>query len=561
LEGGERMPTLTLNLRYLFSLVGRELSNSELSELLEKCKMSLERIEGDELEVEVTTDRLDLLSEEGIARHFKGLLRIEEGLPRYSIFQSEVEGIVKESVLNVRPGFALGVVFGVDLGEDGLLSLMHLQEKIHQTWGRGRRKVSIGIHDFDKLTPPITYAGERPEEIRFVPLGESEIMSAREIINKHEKGIAYGHIIADKPLYPVLRDSRGEVLSLPPIINSEMTRVTSETKNLLIDVTGTSQREVEQALIVVATALAEKGGKIGTVRIRGAKGEYVTPNLSPKEMKLEVEYFKLKTGLDLSSQEIASLLRKSRLDAVAQGNTVRALIPPYRVDFLHPIDLVEEALIVYGYNRLEWEIPNVMTTGRIHPTEKLSRKVRLLMVGLGYQEILSYVMTNEEELFDKVLRPRKPIVKVANPVSAAFTVLRDSLMPGLLSFLSNNVHAPYPQKIFEVGDVVVIDEKEETKARNERRIAAALADDVVSFERIQAHLDALLRNLGVEYELEEFEHPTLISGRSAKISYLLNSVIEAGYIGEVKPEVLENLGLRCPVGVFELSLDPLIGEV
>ncbi len=555
------MPTLTLNLRYLFSLIGRELSDSELSELLEKSKMSLERIEGDELEVEVTTDRIDLLSEEGIARHFKGLLGIEEGLPQYSTFQSEVEGIVKESVLNVRPGFALGVVLGVHLGEDGLLSLMHLQEKIHQTWGRERRKVSIGIHDLDKLVPPITYAGERPEDIRFIPLGMSETMDAREVINRHEKGVAYGHIIADKPLFPVLRDSRGEVLSLPPIINSEMTRVTSETKNLLIDVTGTSQKEVEQALIVVATALAEKGGKIGKVRIRGAKGEFITPDLSPKPMKLEVEYFRAKTGLDLSSQEIASLLRRSRLDAVAKGETVEALIPPYRADFLHQIDLVEEALIVYGYNKLEWEIPNVMTIGRIHPTEKFSKKVRLLMVGLGYQEILSYVMTNEEELFDRVLRPRKPIVKVANPVSSAFTVLRDSLMPGLLSFLSNNVHASYPQMVFEVGDVVIVDETRETKARNERRVAAALADDIVSFERIQAHLDALLRNLGVKYELEELEHPTLIKGRSASIFYLLGSRrTEAGYIGEVKPEVLEILGLRCPVGVFELNLDPLIGE-
>ncbi|HIE23001.1 MAG TPA: phenylalanine--tRNA ligase subunit beta, partial [Candidatus Korarchaeota archaeon] len=195
------MPTLTLNLRYLFSLVGRKLSDSELLELLEKSKMSLERIEGEELEVEVTTDRLDLLSEEGIARHFKGLLGIEKGIPRYEVFRSEVEGIVDESVIGIRPGFALGVVLGVELGEDGLLSLMHLQEKIHQTWGRGRRKVSIGVHDFDKLKPPITYAGEKPEDIRFVPLGETDVMDGREIIRKHEKGVVYGHIIADKPLF------------------------------------------------------------------------------------------------------------------------------------------------------------------------------------------------------------------------------------------------------------------------------------------------------------------------------------------------------------------------
>ncbi len=554
------MPTITLSLSYLFSLIGRELTQSELIKLLEKSKMSLERIEGDEAEVEVTTDRIDLLSEEGIARHFKGLLGIEEGIPKYEIFDSRVEGIVDKTVLNVRPGFALGVVRDVELGEQGLLSLMHLQEKIHQTWGRKRRKVSIGVHDLDKLVPPVRYAGERPEEIRFIPLGCFEEMNALDILEKHEKGIEYGHIIADKPFFPVIRDSRGKVLSFPPIINSEMTRVTPETKNLLIDVTGTSQKDVEKALLVVVSSLAEKGGKIGRVRIRSPDRELITPDLTPIRMRLEASYFRNKTGLNLSSEEIAALLKKARLDSFVKDGVIEAIIPPYRADFLHPIDLVEEALIVYGYDRLEWEIPNVMTIGRVHPVHRLSRKVRLIMVGLGYQEVLSYIMTSEEELFDNVLRPRKPVVKVSNPVSLAFTVLRDSLMPGLLSFLSNNVHASYPQQIFEVGDVVLIDENQETKTRNERRIAAAIADDVVGFERIQSHLDALLRNLGVKYELERFEHPTLIPGRSAAVIYKLEDrFIEAGCIGEVRPEVLERLGIRCPVGAFELSLDPLIG--
>lgn len=555
------MPTVTLSKAYLLSLLGVELTDDEITEAIERTKMSLERIQGDEMEIEVTTDRIDMLSPEGIARYLKGLLSIEEGFPRYKVFKSEVEGTVDSSVLGIRPGFGLAVVKGLNLEEEGLVSLMRLQEKLDGGWGRRRRKVSIGVHDLDKLVPPITYSGDSPDLIRFLPLGENVEMSGRDVMTVTKKGREYGHVVAAQRLFPVLRDSTGAVISLPPIINSEMTRMDGDTRNVLIDVTGTSQFAVEKALVIVATSLAEVGDAIGSVKVIRPEDEVLTPDLEPRSMELDPWYFRLKSGLDLKGEEVADLLKKARLGSKLEGGKVVVLIPTYRIDFLHPIDLVEEALVVYGYDRLGWEMPNVMTIGRIHRVEKISRRARNLLVGLGYQETMSYIMTNPQDLFEKLKRRIVPVATVANPVSATYTVLRDSLLPGLMSFLARNAHVSYPQRIFEVGDVVVVDEREEVGARNERRAAAALADDVVGFEDIQSHLNALLDNLGVDFKLKPMSHPVLIEGRSAEVIYCRGEAeVSTGLIGEVKPEVLLSLGLKTPVGIFETALEAVITD-
>ena len=553
------MPTVSMRKGYLLSLLGADLTDQQLRDLIESTKMEVEEMGEEELVLEVTADRIDMLSPEGIARYLRGIMGAELGMPRYRVVGSAVEGWVEESVLDVRPAFALAVVRGVKMTEDSLISLMRLQEKLDEGWGRGRRKVSIGIHDLEKLSPPVTYRAEPPEEIVFVPLRREEEMDGRRILRELEKGREYGHIISWSEKFPVIRDSEGRVISMPPIINSEMTRVTEETRDLLIDVTGLDQYSVEKAAVVIATSLAELGGSIELVRLHLPGEERVTPDMEPLEMELDLDYFRRKSGIELSGDEVSLLLRRCRLDAEQSDGSIRAVIPPFRVDFLHPIDLVEEALIAYGYWRLKPEIPTVMTMGRVHPIEKISRRARILMIGLGYQEVLSYIMTNPEDLFDRVRRPRGPVVEVANPVSATYSVLRDSLIPGLLLFLARNVGAPYPQKVFEVGDVVIVDEGYETRARNERRLAAAIADDVISFEHVQSHLFSLLEGLGLEFHLRPSTHPTLIEGRTAEVIYELEEEVVAGIIGEVRPDVLESLGLRTPVGVFEVSLEPLVG--
>ncbi len=549
------MPVITVDYWDLCRLVGEEIPEDKLADLLARIKVSLEGEEDRELELEITADRLDLVAVEGLARALRGLLGREVGLPNFEVFDSGWEVKVDPSVKAVRPYFVGALIEGLELDETALVAIMRAQEKLHQTLGRDRRKMSMGLHNADVLEPPITYAAEPSDSVRFVPLGETEEMTAAEMLRRTEKGREYAHLVGDGSVVPVLRDSRGDVLSVPPILNGELTRVTSSTRNIFLDVTGPDMKAITQALVLMATALAERGGRIGTVVISYPDGPIVTPDLSVSEMTVELDYINSMMGLNLSAQDVVDLLEKARLGAEAEGNVIKVKIPAYRSDFLHPVDVVEEIAQSLGYDYLTPELPmHVTTFGKRHPVEKASALVRSLMIGLGYQEVLNYIMTSREVLFRRVNRPESPVVEVANPVTASYTVLRDSLLPGLIAFLSRNIGAPLPQKIFEVGDVVIPDETAETGARDERRLAAAVADSEVGFEDIQADLYALLRNLNVSFELRPAEHPSLLRGRTAEI---LVDGVSAGVVGEVHPEVLELNKIKTPVAVFELSLERL----
>ena len=255
------MPTITINYEDLIKLIGKEIPLDELEEIILLLKGEVEEVEGKEITIEVTADRIDLLSTEGWVRAIKGFLEIETGIPEYPILPATTHLKVDSSVLKVRPYIVAAIVRGVNLSEDALIQSLQLQEKLHMTWCRNRKKASIGIYDLDKIKPPITYLALPPEKIRFVPLDTKEEMNGREILEKHPKGIEFAHLLQGAPEYPLLIDSEGTVLSMPPIINSEDTRVTEDTKNLFIDVTGLSEDVINYALNTIVANLAERGGK------------------------------------------------------------------------------------------------------------------------------------------------------------------------------------------------------------------------------------------------------------------------------------------------------------
>ncbi len=548
------MPVVTFPKRELERLLGVTLDEAYLEQLLEDTKVNLESITEEEVEFEVPADRMDLVTVEGLARMLKGVMGRELGLPKYKVVRRSLETKVGEEVRKVRPYVVVGLVKGVDLStEESLISLIEAQEKLHDTIARNRKRVAIGLHDFSKVTPPIIYDAKPADKVVFTPLGEPFEMTAEEVLEQLDKGREYRHII-DNPegLVPLIMDSKENVLSMPPIINSELTRLTPGTRDVLIDVTGTDLKAVTQALDIIAYSLAERGGEIHTSVVIYPDGtELETPTPEPVEFEAEIPFIRSIVGLDLSDEEIRQSLLRARLDAEF-GEKLKVRIPPYRYDFLHPIDVAEEVAITYGLNKLGYELPvNVMTVGKRHPIEKISAKYRELMIGLGYQEVLNYIMTSKEALFNSIRRPERPVVEVANPVSESYSVLRDSLIPGLLHFLAKNTHVSYPQKIFEIGDVVLIDESSETGARDERRIGAAYSDISVGFEDMYSHLKFLMNSLGKELVLKEHKEPPFLEGRCAKV---VVDGEEVGIIGEVDPEVLLGLGIANPVVMFEVKV-------
>ena len=388
---------------------------------------------------------------------------------------------------------------------------MHLQDKLDQTYGRSRQKTSIGIYDYNLISPPLNYTVTKPSAISFVPLGFEEKMNLAEILERHPKGVEYGHIVKKNSLYPILLDSKRKVLSFPPIINSnDLGKITEETPHLLVEVTGTVHQTVLNTLNLVTLALIDHGGKAyaSTVRYPDetfyASKKVMTPDFRSARVDLNVEYAKQVLGLQLTAERMANLLLTAGfgVEKVSQ-NTMTVLVPCYRVDVMHQVDLVEDIAIAYGYNNIEPLWRELPTTGGLKPEQRLIDVAREFMVGLGYQEILTYTLTSPESLFDKMNREKTRVVEIANPKVVTMTCLRNWLLPSLMEFLGNNQSVEFPQKIFELGKVTLLDKARETKTRDEEWLAAATSHPNASFSEIKSALDAFFMNFGVEWQIKE----------------------------------------------------------
>ena len=471
------MPVITLHRERFCSLLGRDMTVEELVEWLPWIGLDIEDVSPDYVKVEYNPNRMDFSSPAGIARALKGLLGLEVGLPRYDVREGPVEIIVERRVAEVRPYVVGAVVRGLELDEQAVQEIIEMQEDLHWGIGRDRRKMAIGIHDLGRVETPIYYDAYGPDEKRFVPLDSEEEMTLGEVLEKHEKGRAYGHLLAHAKVYPVITDALGRVMSFPPIINSELTRIGPWTRDIFIDVTGPDLGAVRKALRILVAALADMGGSVEAVRVRYPDGRVLrTPDLRPREAVLRVDYANRLIGLNLGAEETVECLRKCRLDAEPMGpGLLKVLIPAYRTDIMHEVDLVEEVAIGYGYFRLEPRRPPSPRSGQPNPLVEFADRVRLIMVGMGFTEAMNFVLTNEKVHYELMrLEPGNP-VRLANPVSADYSMLREMLLPGLMANLSLNVRERYPQKLFEVGDVVLRAEEAETKAVRKLHLAAVIA--------------------------------------------------------------------------------------
>ncbi|MDH5815958.1 MAG: phenylalanine--tRNA ligase subunit beta [Candidatus Nezhaarchaeota archaeon] len=547
------MPTISVNRDDLLKLVGKsDLSNDELTEALELVKAEVKTLGQTEIILEVTADRADMFSAEGIARSLKGFFEIELGTPKYPVMNAMENFVVKveKFVMEVRPFIACAVIVDCDLGEEGLRQLIQLQETLHKTHGRNRRKFAIGLHNFDAIEPPITYTAKPLDNFSFVPLGEYREMKGDEIVKNHPKGREYGWIIRDKGLAPLLIDSNNNVLSMPPIINSELTRVTPRTRNLFIDVTGTDLKAVRSALAILTANLAERGGKIIRFVIREGQGfERIEPLTDCKVVTVSYDRLVEVTGIREPLDVVVKCLRKARMDVIVRGKELEVLVPFYRIDVMSDVDVAEDFAIGYGYNRIVPDVPPITTRGRELELASFARICRELMIGYGFQEVLSYMFISDKKLDDAHVYEKR--VRVAKPVSSDYTCLRTSLIPSLLDFLSENVHVEYPQKIFEIGDVVIASEDFDEKSYSDRRLAALQADYRVGYEDIQAVLYSLLRILNVEFKVRSDRSGLMIEGRCGSV--IIGGEV-VGVLGEIKPEVLINFDLQTPVAAFEISL-------
>jgi phenylalanyl-tRNA synthetase beta chain len=551
------MPVIKFTYTDLEELLGQPMEKDELIDLLPMIGSDIEDYDEEEVKVEFFPNRPDYLSVEGVARALKGFLGIEKGLPQYPLEPSHTSITIDPGLKEIRPYTACCLILDTHLNEDKLRQVMDFQEDLHWVLGRDRKKVAIGIHNLDVLKGPFRYLAADPDEISFVPLEMEEQMTLREILSDHKKGKSYAHLLDQYDKYPLIMDSEDNILSMPPIINGELTKLTVDTKNLFVDVTGTERQAVERTLNIIATSFAESGAKIQTMENIYHDETFIRPDLTPKERMVSVKNAESITGLSLTSSDVAEALKKVRLDAVAiDEDTVKVQIPPYRVDILHEVDLIENVAIGYCFRKIEPELPRVATVGLEDPYHDFDQNVREILNGLSFSEVMSLMLTNEENHYHKMKLPETERVEVAQPISQDRTMIRQSLLNGLLEFLEDNKHEELPQKIFEVGETVFLDDDKETKTVGVKKMSAMVTHSQANFTEIKSISDAFISNLGLQMLIEDLDHPSFIQGRCAQLKGVkkgTSEVMVEGYFGEMNPEVLTNFQLEYPVIAVEVE--------
>jgi len=548
------MVSLKVSMKYLRERT--RWNEAAILEALPQVKAGVESVggaDGDEVTVEVTGDRPDLLCRQGIARALNGFRGRELGAPKLDVHATRNEVVVDDNVLAVRPVIVCALARGLTLRDEDVAELMQVQEKLTLTHGRRRRKVAIGIHDAKAIKFPLKYAAYSGRELSFTPLGCDYQMNLDEILREHPKGKDYAWTLQGFSRFPVITDANGAVVSFPPIINGTLTTVTDATSDLFLDVTGTNFEACNVALNILCQNYADDGARIEAVTVHSRGAKLVCPESRPEKMILDGRECNKALGLELTKSEIVNCLRKQRIDAEdAGGRSVAAFIPRYRADFLHEADLIEEVALGYGYNAFAPLKPRVYTRGAVSALTELGDKARDALAGAGFVEFAGFVLTSEA----KAAQAESPerVIKIRNPVSEDYSALRASLLPGVLEVLGENTHRAYPQRIFEVGEIVLRDSWSDARTRTALKACAVAAHADASFSEAATALSVLAKAMNKEIFFERASGGAarqFIEGRAARV---VAGNEETGLVGEIHPRVLANYGLQMPAVGFEVTL-------
>jgi len=450
----------------------------------------------------------------------------------------------------LRPYTACAIVKDLQFNDEKIKEVIDIQEKLHITYGRHRKKVAIGIYPFEKIKLPIRFLAKKPEDIVFQPLEFGKKLNALEILEQHPAGKEHGHLLKGMKKFPVFIDANNEVLSVPPIINSHETgKINERTRDVFIECSGFDFEIMKKCLNIIVTTLYEMGGNIYSMEIVYGNKKRITPNLEPEEMKVDTAYINKWLGLDLKENEIKKLFER-----MGYGyRNKKVLIPAYRADILHQVDLAEDIAIAYGYENFKALIPHVATIAEEDKFAVFKIKVAELLAGLGFTEASTYNLTNKNSQSEK-MNVDISLIPLANSISSEYDKLRSWILPSLMEIFSNNTHHEFPQKIFTIGTIFKKNSRFDTNIEENERLAVSVCSEKTDYTEIRQIMDYLLRSLDIKYDVRETSHKSFIDGRVARVSINGKNV---AYIGEIHPQVLVNWELEMPVTAFELNLTEL----
>ena len=526
---------------------------------------TLESFNDEEMEIEIFPNRPDLLSYQGYKRSFLAFLGKKTGLKEYKINKPEknYEVIIDKSVLDIRPYTACAIVKDLKLNDEKIKEIIDIQEKLHNTIGRKRKKLAIGIYPLEKIKLPITFMALEPDKIKFIPLESDREMSGLQILQRHPAGREYAHLLAGKVKFPIFIDANKNILSMPPIINSQLTgKITEETKDVFIECSGYDFNILKKCLNIIITSLAEMEGKVYQMELKYKKKE-ITPDLTPEKMKISIENTNKLLGLNLNEKSIKELIEKMGCSYNSKNKEVE--IPAWRTDILHEVDLIEDIAIAYGYENFIPEIPSISTIGEENKKETIKRKISEILTGVEFLETSNYHLTTKNDQIKKMgLNERQEkIIEIENS-KTDYNILRRDLSHYALKILSENVDVEYPQRIFEIGKVFT-EEKTNQIKENEKLSVAITPGNFTELRQIVEYLAKML-NLNIKITDTESSPQHFIEGRSAEIMFESKSEnkdkkTSIGYLGEVHPKILKNWHLKMPASLLEISLEEIFEEL
>ncbi len=543
------MPVVELSILRMRNLLGGAASRKQILDTLPFLGLDIESVSGDGVRVEYSPNRPDYSVDYGIALGLEGLLGIKVGGVDLGIKKSDYRISVDSSVSGVRPYISGICALRGRIDQHMIRQLVAMQEDLHLGIGRRRKKSSIGIHDLDTISFPLRYAAVgRGHEL--IPLHETKSMTAEQILSDTETGRDYVHLLGGSKLVPMILDSAGNTVSFPPVINSSLTAVTTRTRNLFVEVTGMDRDDAEDALSVVSIILRKAGFDLYRVGISGSKNS--TPKFSERRITINPSLVRDILGIQLSVPGIISCLKKARITAVQKDGRIQCVIPRHRFDMLGPMDVVEEVALGYGIARLEPKLSPSMTMGHVSDTVKKMRVVNSMMIGLGYTEALSSSLTSARVLHGAGDRAPKGTLSVLDSKSREHTILRDSILPGLVDALSRNIHQPYPQRLYETGTVFLSGRP----VRERTNLAAVAAYKSADYSELKSVIRSALK-LGFDMDVKTVASSNRLFGDGRCANVLVGGK-KVGIVGEISSSVLERLKIRVPVAGFEVALTGLI---
>lgn len=541
--------------------LNRKKFEKEIGKLTEEMKNKIamfgtpiEDITNEEIQIEVFPNRPDMLSYQGFKRSFLAFLGKKTGLKEYKVNKPKknYKVFVDSSVNDIRPYIACAIVKKLKLDSNRIKELVEIQEKLHVTIGRKRKKVAIGIYPLEKIKLPITFKALEPEKIRFIPLETNREMTGFEILQRHPTGKEYAPLLAGKMKFPIFIDADKNILSMPPIINSQDTgKVTEKTRDVFVECSGFDFEILKKCLNILVTSLADMGGEIYQMEVKYKRKED-TPDLTPEKIKISLENTNKLLGLHLNEKQVKRLIE--RMGCNYSKNAVE--IPAWRTDVLHEVDVIEDIAIAYGYDNFIPEIPSISTIGAKDSKENLKKKFSDILTGLGLLEVSNYHLTNVADMFDKMgynKNDKKQFIEVEDS-KTDYKILRGNLSHILLKNLSENIDAEYPQKIFEIGKIFDVNEK----IKESESLGLAIAPG--NFTDAKKILEYFFKMIGLKIELKEPSRllPHFIDGRVAEI-YLEKKTI--GFIGEIHPKILKKWKMKMPVALFEIDFEEIFNEL